>query len=112
MKNVGQSIERVEDLTLLRGAGQFADDMAEPIGCCYAAFLRSPIAHAKIRSIDKEKAEASHGIITVITGNDILSLTKPFISGVKVNAPQYALATDTVRSVSYTHLTLPTKRKV
>ena len=99
MKNVGQSIERVEDPALLRGEGQFADDIAEPIGCCYAAFLRSPIAHADIRSIDKEKAEALPGIITVITGKDILSLTKPFISGVKVDAPQYALATDTVRYV-------------
>ncbi len=87
MKNVGQSIERVEDLTLLRGEGQFGDDMAEPIGCCYAAFLRSPIAHANILNIDKERAEALPGIITVITGTDILSLTKPFISGVKVDAP-------------------------
>lgn len=99
MTFVGQSMERVEDLSLLRGDGRFGDDLAEPPGCLQAAFLRAPVAHAVIESIDVERALALPGVAAVITGADIASETRPFLSGVKVDAPQYALAVDRVRYV-------------
>jgi 2-furoyl-CoA dehydrogenase large subunit len=96
---VGQSLERIEDLTLLRGVGRFADDLAEPPGCLHAAFLRAPIAHARIEAVDVTAALALPGVTAVITGADIARETKPFLSGVKVDAPQFALAVDRVRYV-------------
>ena len=47
----GASVPRVEDDRLLRGAGNFVDDIAAP-DALHAAFLRSPYAHARIESID------------------------------------------------------------
>ena len=96
---VGQSLERVEDPALLRGAGRFADDLAEPMGCLHAAFLRAPVAHARIEAVDIGRALALPGVTAVVTGADIARQTKPFLSGVKVDAPQYALAVEHVRYV-------------
>lgn len=96
---VGQSLERVEDLTLLRGLGQFADDLAAPPGVAHAAFLRSPLAHGEIRSIDVAAARAMPGVFAVITGADVAAHCDAFIAGVKIDAPQYALAVDRVRYV-------------
>jgi len=96
---LGQSLERVEDLSLLRGQGQFADDLATPPGACHAAFLRSPLAHAEIRRINTAPALALPGVVAVITGDDMLAHAKPFITGVKVDAPHYPLAIDRVRYV-------------
>jgi 2-furoyl-CoA dehydrogenase large subunit len=99
MAFVGQSLERVEDQSLLRGDGRFGDDLAEPPGCLHAAFLRAPVAHALIETIDTSRALALPGVVTVITGSSIVAETKPFLSGVKVDAPQFALAVDRVRYV-------------
>ena len=57
MGTIGKSIERIEDLALLRGAGRFGDDLPEAPGCKHAAFLRSPLAHAKIAAIDISQAK-------------------------------------------------------
>jgi aerobic carbon-monoxide dehydrogenase large subunit len=67
---IGARIQRKEDYRFLTGAGQFADDVALPRQS-YAAFLRSPHAHAKIRSISADKAKASAGVIAVYTGADL-----------------------------------------
>ena len=48
---VGRPLKRLEDPRLLRGAGQFLDDLRIE-GLAYVAILRSPHAHATIRSID------------------------------------------------------------
>jgi 2-furoyl-CoA dehydrogenase large subunit len=96
---VGQSLERVEDLSLLRGDGRFADDLAEPPGCLHVAFLRAPVAHATIEAIVFDRALALPGVAAVITGAELSAETKPFLSGVKVDAPQFALAVDRVRYV-------------
>ncbi|MBT3331114.1 MAG: molybdopterin-dependent oxidoreductase [Rhodospirillaceae bacterium] len=90
---------RVEDPTLLRGLGRFADDLPTPANACHAAFLRSPIAHGEISTIDTAAAAAMPGVVAVITGADLLQYSAPFITGVKVDAPQYALAIDRVRYV-------------
>ncbi len=99
MARAGTSLERFEDLALLRGDGRFADDLGEPPGCLHAAFLRSPLAHARIERIDVARAAAMPGVAAVATGADIARLTRPLISGVKLDAPHYPLAVDRARYV-------------
>lgn len=96
---VGKSVERVEDLALLRGQGRFMDDMPMPAACHAVAFLRSPHAHAEIVTIDITRAKAMPGVAAVITGADITAHSAPFITAVKVAAPQYPLAVERVRYV-------------
>jgi carbon-monoxide dehydrogenase large subunit len=67
---VGSPIERIEDLRLLRGRGQFVDDLASP-GLLHAVILRSQVAHGVIRAIDAEAARARAGVAAVITAADI-----------------------------------------
>jgi 2-furoyl-CoA dehydrogenase large subunit len=96
---VGRRLERVEDLTLLRGAGRYADDLPTPPGLCHAAFLRAPMAHAAIRTIDSSRALTMPGVVGVVTGADIAAETTAFLAGVKTAAVQYALAVERVRYV-------------
>ena len=65
---IGDSIPRVEDLRLLTGKGQFTDDITLP-GMQYLVFVRSPHAHARIRSIDISAAKRLPGV-DVLTGQD------------------------------------------
>jgi carbon-monoxide dehydrogenase large subunit len=67
---IGKPLERREDLRFLTGAGQYTDDVVLP-GQTYAYFLRSPYAHARIKSIDVSKAKAAQGVVIVITGAEI-----------------------------------------
>ena len=89
----------MEDPTLLRGLARFADDLPTPANACHAAFLRSPLAHGIIRAMDTAAAKAMPGVLAVITGVELAAHSTPFITGVKVDAPQYALAIDRVRYV-------------
>ena len=66
---IGQPVRRREDLRLLTGRGNYTDDLSLP-GQAYAAIVRSPHAHAVIRSIDTEAARAVPGVIAVLTGRD------------------------------------------
>ena len=66
---VGQSVPRTEDPRLLKGAGNFVDDINLPHQA-HAFMLRSPHAHAEINSIDKSAAEAAVGVYAVLTGQD------------------------------------------
>ena len=99
MTTVGTPLERIEDAALLTGNGRFVDDLAEPPGCLHAAFLRSPHAHARIVAVDCEPARAMPGVAAVLAGADVARLTRPFIAGVKTDAPHFALAVDRVRHV-------------
>ncbi len=63
----GQSVERVEDEHLLKGAGQFADDIYHDAQL-HLAFVRSPQAHAIIESIDTTAAQNMPGVKLVLTG--------------------------------------------
>jgi len=67
---VGRSMQRVEDLRLLRGRGTYADDVALP-GMLHAAMLRSSVAHARVRSLDVTVARAMPGVHAVITATEI-----------------------------------------
>ncbi|MDP9043349.1 MAG: xanthine dehydrogenase family protein molybdopterin-binding subunit [Pseudomonadota bacterium] len=67
---IGQPLKRREDARFLTGRGQFTDDVVMK-GQTYAAFLRSPHAHARIRSIDLTAALAAPGVIRIFTGQDL-----------------------------------------
>ena len=74
---VGQSVTRVEDDRLLIGNGRYIADL-EPDGVLHAAFLRSPLAHARIKSIDVTAARRAPGVTAVYTGADMERLTHAF----------------------------------
>jgi carbon-monoxide dehydrogenase large subunit len=67
---VGSRIERIEDLRLLRGRGQYVDDLA-PAGLLHGVVLRSSVAHGRIRAIDTTAARARSGVHAVITAAEI-----------------------------------------
>ncbi|MFT6062313.1 MAG: carbon-monoxide dehydrogenase large subunit, partial [Paracoccaceae bacterium] len=67
---ISQAVRRVEDTRLLTGHGRFVDDIA-PKGAAVAAFLRSPYAHATIKSVDVDAARGAPGVIGVWTGADL-----------------------------------------
>jgi carbon-monoxide dehydrogenase large subunit len=69
----GKAIKRREDPRLITGAAAFLDDIRLP-GLSYAALLRSPHAHARIRSIDTAAALAMPGVLGVFTGQDFADL--------------------------------------
>jgi carbon-monoxide dehydrogenase large subunit len=68
-EGIGKAVPRKEDDRLLAGKGCYSDDVNLP-GQAYAAMVRSPHAHARIRSIEIEDALATPGVIAVLTGRD------------------------------------------
>jgi carbon-monoxide dehydrogenase large subunit len=67
---IGQSIRRREDGRFLTGAGQYTDDVVMPHQT-YGVFLRSPHAHARIKSIDLAAAKKAPGVVAIFTGADL-----------------------------------------
>ena len=100
---VGASIKRVEDPRFITGRARFLDDI-KLTGMTHMAILRSPYAHANIRSVDTSKAAAMPGVLGVFTGADIPYNPLPMAwpaggsSGIQnnVNMPR-VLATDSVK---------------
>ncbi|MDO6964815.1 xanthine dehydrogenase family protein molybdopterin-binding subunit [Rhizobium alvei] len=71
VEGIGARVARKEDKRFLTGKGRYTDDMTAP-GMRYAFFVRSPHAHAKIKSIDVSEAKAMPGVIDVLTGKQLL----------------------------------------
>jgi carbon-monoxide dehydrogenase large subunit len=67
----GHSVKRKEDARFIRGRGNYIEDIKLP-GMLWLDIVRSPFAHAKIKSINKEKALAVPGVAAVITGADLV----------------------------------------
>jgi len=67
---LGQSVVRIEDAALVRGAGRYTDDFDLP-GAAHAYVLRSPHAHANILGIDTAAARRAPGVLAVLTGADV-----------------------------------------
>ncbi len=105
---MGQPVRRVEDQRFITGTGQYTDDIALP-GMAYALMLRSPHAHARIRSIDTAAARALPGVLDIITAAEVAeaglgpikSIALPSTANGKpmVQPPRLLLATDRVRHV-------------
>jgi 2-furoyl-CoA dehydrogenase large subunit len=94
---VGRSLPRFEDETLLRGEGRFLDDLDPVRGVRHAAVLRSPIAHGRIVRLDASAALAAPGVVGVVSGADVVELSRPFPAGIDSPIPHYAAAHETVR---------------
>ncbi len=69
----GASIKRKEDPRLITGEARYLEDL-NLTGTLHAAILRSPFAHARIKSIDTSKAAAHPGVVAVFTGHDFMDL--------------------------------------
>ncbi|BBE35658.1 xanthine dehydrogenase family protein molybdopterin-binding subunit [Sphingosinicella microcystinivorans] len=75
-KTFGKSVKRSEDGRFLRGKGRYVDDVILP-GQAYAAFVRSPFAHARIENIDVSAALAMPGVQRVVLGQDMVEAGLP-----------------------------------
>jgi len=73
---VGRSLPRREDHRLLTGRGQFIADLDLP-HMLHAVFVRSPLAHARIRAVDLSRAACAPGVSCVLSGADLLQLLPP-----------------------------------
>jgi carbon-monoxide dehydrogenase large subunit len=69
--NIGQPVERIEDLRLLRGKGQYVDDLHRE-GMVHAAILRSSVPHGRILQVNTETAKAMTGVRAIYTAADML----------------------------------------
>ncbi len=99
---VGKPVLRVEDDRLLRGQGQFLDDIREPAGTLHLAFVRSTMPHATIEEIDAREALALPGVVAVFTGKDVARWTKDRVTPLGPGLPGLArpnMAVNTVRHV-------------
>ncbi|OYU84842.1 MAG: carbon monoxide dehydrogenase, partial [Burkholderiales bacterium PBB5] len=66
---MGQSVERREESRFLTGKGQYTDDLTLLPGQTFAYFLRSPYAHARIKSLDVSAAAKAPGVVGILTGD-------------------------------------------
>ena len=73
---VGQSVPRREDHRLLRGQGQYIADFTLP-GMLHVAFVRSSVAHARIKSVDLSRAAAAPGVRFVMSGLELAKEIPP-----------------------------------
>jgi aerobic carbon-monoxide dehydrogenase large subunit len=75
----GRAVQRREDDHHLRGRGRFTDDVrpAGTVGVLHAALLRSPHAHARIRSVSVDRAVKMPGVVAVVTGADLAGSVSP-----------------------------------
>ncbi len=67
---IGAAVRRKEDQRFITGKGHYTDDVNRP-GQCHAYFLRSPHAHANIKSIESNAAAAMPGVLAVLTGAEL-----------------------------------------
>lgn len=104
---IGQSVVRKEDHRFITGTGHYVEDAVHP-HALHAAFVRSPVPHAKLISIDCEAASSMPGVVRILTGADYvedglggLGCHTIFPGMHKPNAivPTPALATDRMRYV-------------
>jgi len=75
-RHIGRSLLRREDRRLLTGRGQFIADLELP-RMLHAAFVRSPVAHARIRSVDLSAAAAVPGVALALSGDELVKLLPP-----------------------------------
>ncbi|MEJ2866678.1 xanthine dehydrogenase family protein molybdopterin-binding subunit [Actinomycetospora sp. OC33-EN08] len=77
---LGTSVRRVEDPELIRGHATYVDNIVPP-GALHVVFVRSPLAHARLESVDATKAREAPGVVAVLTGDDLADVPdhRPFM---------------------------------
>ena len=95
---IGRSVPRPNLQRLTQGRGQYVSDVTLP-RMAHVAFVRSPHAHARIKSIKAEAAKKAPGVIAVVTGAELAKVMTPWVGvlthlkGLK-SAPQHAIAVE------------------
>src|SRR5579864_3778711 len=77
---IGRPLRRREDARLLRGEGEFVADLVQP-RMLHAVFVRSPMAHARIRAVDVSRAAAAPGVAAALNGAGLLQMLPPVAEG-------------------------------
>jgi len=95
IRGLGHSVRRKEDDRFIRGKGNYVDDIVLP-GMLHMELLRSPVAHARINSIDTSRAEALPGVVAVVTGELLAAHNLAWMPTLSADT-QAVLATDKVR---------------
>jgi len=90
---VGKPIRVKEDGRFVQGKGLYSDDI-QLRQMLYAAVLRSPHAHAKIKRVDVSKALRLKGVVATLTGPELPDLTNPMTSRTGYPIKEYAMAVD------------------
>jgi 2-furoyl-CoA dehydrogenase large subunit len=96
---VGRPLARIEDPALLTGRGTFLDDLSPLPGTLHAAVVRSPHPHARIVSVDLDRARAHPGVAAVIGPDEVKAALRPFPLSLQTPMPYYPTGTDKVRFV-------------
>lgn len=94
---MGGSVRRREDPALIRGTGMYVDDL-KPTGLLHVAFLRSPVARAKITNLDTTMAEKMDGVVAIYTHDDVSHLG-PLLAQVPIGKLRPLLAAGEVNHV-------------
>ena len=95
---IGRSVPRPNLARLTQGRGQYVSDVVLP-RMAHVAYLRSPHAHARIKSIDAAAAQKAPGVVAVVTGAELAKVITPWVGvlthlkGIK-SAPQHAIAVE------------------
>ena len=92
---MGHSVRRKEDPRFIRGKGSYVDDFKLP-GMLHLDIVRSPMAHARIVSINTEKALAVPGVLAVLTGKDLEQYNLAWMPTL-MSDTQMVLPVDTVK---------------
>jgi len=92
---IGEPIKRKEDARFIRGKGNYLDDIELP-GMLHMAILRSPHAHARVKSVDTAAAAAMPGVVAVVTGELMAQHKLAWMPTLSYDT-QAVLATDKVR---------------
>jgi carbon-monoxide dehydrogenase large subunit len=95
---LGNRVQRVEDPELLTGAGRYVDDVTLPAGAAHVVYVRSPLAFARIESIDVDDAGTAPGVLAVVTASDLsLGDLDPEMMFLNQDMKRPVLARDVVR---------------
>lgn len=92
LRFLGKDVQRIDDVALVTGSVQFIDNISVP-GLLHCAMKYSGLAHARVRRVDASRAERLPGVVAVLTGEDVRSMTRRSGS-VPENTGSYCMATD------------------
>jgi len=103
LRFIGRDVRSKEIPRHVSGRGRFVDDQ-HVRGLAYAAILRSPYPHARIRGINADRASEAPGVLAVVTSEEVRSTTSPFklgryAAGMPVEVSEFAMAVGKVRYV-------------
>lgn len=95
IRGIGHSVKRLEDSRFIQGRGNYVDDVKLP-GMLHMVIGRSPVAHARIKSIDTSEAMKVPGVVAVVTGEMLAEHNLAWMPTLSYDT-QAVLATDKVR---------------